>query len=282
MNSKILKMVILREKLNELCYKDMYNKSVSMFPEILKSSSFFDDDVMDILFASYYLKNRNNQASNIFIKFIENNVDNKKILHDCFVNNKNFAIEISCNYLFMSYENLNIIADYDICNIEQKKIINKLSPYFNYKGLYMINFLARYTIFKYGVENLFEMNSCETDDDYDTLDNDAILNRILLGDAYTYMILNNDMSNFNNYLYVIENCDNDFNKLCKIFNQNVTNLKNFITYASNLFLLDENYSNLYRYISKKNSNFMSTLKFLNPFYILDEIDDYNQKKYFIK
>ena len=46
-----------------------------------------------------------------------------------------------------------------------------------------------------------------------------------------------------------------------------------------LFLETDNYSDLYKLASQKNSKFFDTIKKINPYYILDEIEAYSKKKY---
>lgn len=287
MDARIIKMVILQEKLNELCNESVSFKSfnINMFQQKIKSANFFDNDLMDILFANYYVKNKNNINDynlNNVVKYISNYASNKNVLYNCFMNNNDFASIISNDYLMSYYDEVDVNRYYSNCNSYEKSIVNKLSLIFNYVGFNYLTFLARVTILKNAVDNIEEMSMYELIN-YSYLVNDAhVLRSILLGDSYTYMNLYNNSNCFGNYINILEKNSGDINKLW----QELINIKkclySFTIFTSNLYLCDDSYSDLYKYISSQNSNFMTTLKNLNPFYILDEIEDFNRKKYLIK
>lgn len=231
------------------------------------------------------LKNKNNindyNSSNI-VKYISNYASNKNVLYNCFMNNNDFASIISNDYLMSYYDEVDVNRYYSNCNSYEKSIVNKLSLIFNYVGFNYLTFLARVTIFKNAVDNIEEMSMYELIN-YSYLVNDVhVLRSILLGDSYTYMNLYNNSNCFSNYIDILEKNSSDINKLW----QELVNIKkclySFTVFTSNLYLCDDSYSDLYKYISSKNNNFMTTLKNLNPFYILDEIEDFNRKKYLIK
>lgn len=282
MNNKMLKMVILQEKMNELCLIEMKNNPLCLFSEKLKNSDFFDNDLIDLLFANYYVMKKDNLYSKNIINFIEKYIDSKNILHDCFINNVELSNEIANSYLVGYYQQDNSIDNYNRCNGYEKQIVNKLSPIFNYFGINYLPFLTRCLIFEISTRVLPEMSNYRFINKYSININSSILYSILLSDSYTYMNLNNYFNEFNDYLYIIESNSNNINKLWEDLSNINKYLEKFLFFSSNLFLQDKSYLDIYEQISLKNLNFIHTLKKINPFYILDEIEDYNQKKYLIK
>lgn len=123
MDARIIKMVILQEKLNEFCHESISFKSFNTFQQKIKSANFFDNDLMDILFANYYVKNKNNindyNSSNI-VKYISNYASNKNVLYNCFMNNNDFASIISNDYLMSYYDEVDVNRYYSNCNSYEK------------------------------------------------------------------------------------------------------------------------------------------------------------------
>lgn len=132
MDARIIKMVILQEKLNEFCNESISFKSFNTFQQKIKSTNFFDNDLMDILFANYYVKNNiNDYNSSNIVKYISNYASNKNVLYNCFMNNNDFASIISNDYLMSYYDGVDVNRYYSNCNSYEKSIVNKLSVIFN-------------------------------------------------------------------------------------------------------------------------------------------------------
>ncbi len=279
MNKKIIKMVILQEKIDELFLTDIFpNNSRGELVEKIKSSSYFDEDLMDILFATYFVRNVHTNKNSV-VNFIEDFSSNKDILYNCFLNNKGFANEISYNFMH-TYENSTYICDYyNECSEFEKKTVNQLSPIFLYKSFDFLSNFSRFTLSK--IFSVISNEEFDFQDNNDVLfiNNEKVLKSYLIGDAYTYMNLNNN-GDFNNHIYHIEQKSNDINNLYNSLNGEV--LYYYLMLSVDLFTKHSLYSDLYKECSKINKNYLNTLKNLNPYYILDEIDDYNQKKYLIK
>lgn len=282
MDNDLIKMVILTEKLNELCINDILNSKSSSMSLIdkVKSSEIFSSDLMDVFLANYYVKNvkNNDKSVNGVVNFIEDYSKNKEILYNCFLNNVGFAKEVISNFLENYIVNKSLYDYYDECSIKEKLVATNLSKVWNYQGFNYLPTLVRATLFKIGCENIKEMQRYIIKSPQYLVDNTNILRNFFIGDTYTYLNLNNEDFGFDSYIDLIEGHATDVENLFGILGDSNC-LMNFLYYISNQFIANDYYSDLYKKANQNNPQFLDTLKKINPFYILDEIEDFNQKKY---
>lgn len=278
MDKDIIKMVILQEKVNEFFINLDGKKNIL---EEMKRLGILDSEFIDILFSEYYVKNKNSMNKSVkgLVNFIEDYAVNKDLLHNCFMNNVGMSNELINNYYQDFISNYNINRDYDKLNIEDKKTALQLSPIFKYRGFSYLQTLARYTLYKAGCDNLPEMSGCSIKTDKEPINDINVLMRVLIGDAYTYMVMNNDNLEFNDYIKIIDDNASDFNKLLAVLLKNPDILRNFLIYFCFTFTQKSYYDDLYVSLENKNSKHLDTLKKINPFYILDRIEEFNIKKY---
>lgn len=283
MDKTLIKMVILTEKLNELCINDILNnKSPNMsIVDKIKSSEIFSNDLMDIFLANYYVKNVRSLDKSVIgvVNFIEDYSKNKYVLYNCFLNNIGFANEIIISYLKNYGSNKYMDEFYDECSTFQKSVALNLSPIWNYQRFDFLPTLVRATLFKIGCENLKEMKRYSMESPQYLFDDINIVKSFWISDAYTYMNLNREDFGFDKYIDIIESNASDMNSLFCILQNDSNCLATLLYYISNQFIENDYYSDLYKKASQNNPQFLDTLKKINPFYILDEIEDFNQKKY---
>lgn len=282
MDENIINIMIAQDKLNMLC-TDSFDIAypIKNINSIIKADNKHQNYIIDIVLANYLARNynSNNKEKTGLCNLIYDYADNKDFLRQMFINNVGFANELISNYYKHHFSG----ADINIETLDEKikKRVLIISPIFDDIAFNFLTDLARLILAKL----VDTKNNIHDDLDYDlilgTID-DAILQRIIVGDAYTYMCYNNEGGEFNNLINIIEHMCYNFAKLWD-FVSNISKyeyrLCSFIIYAINLFNDDIEISEIYESLNKRNSNFLETLKIINPYYMLDYLSDINIKRY---
>lgn len=281
-NADIIEVFVAQEKLNEICFAS----SNLMYPirnivSKIKSDEKSKYKMIDIIYASYLVDNYNSLDKNRsgICNFIMNFSNNKELLYSNFIENTGMANELASSF-YRGY-NEGVCVDYE--TIPDAKIKLKalgISPIFNCLAFNYLTDITRAALFDLLNSAIFQNHN------YSSMTisilkiiNETTLKKVLVGDAYTYMCYNNFDKSYDDYISKIEKNCGDFNKIWCFLDEDYTHLYNFILYASNLCSSVDEYSEVYKKVSLINPNFLSTIKKVNPFYIMDEIRDYNVKKY---
>lgn len=279
MYENIINIMIAQDKLNMLC-TDSFDIAypIKNINSIIKADNKHQNYIIDIVLANYLARNynSNNKEKTGLCNLIYDYADNKDFLRQMFINNVGFANELISNYYNHHFSG----ADINIETLDEKikKRVLIISPIFDSIDFNCVTDLARLILFK-----LVDIqNNIHDDLNYDlileTMD-DAILQRIIVGDAYTYMCYNNEGGEFSNYINIIEEGCVNFDTIWDYVNQNDECIRSFIIYAINLFNEEAEFSKIYESLNKCNSNFLETLKKINPYYMLDYLSDINIKRY---
>ena len=281
MDKRIINTMIAQDKLNTLCLEFFsIAYPIKNINYIINNDGQFQNYIIDIIMANYLANNYNcnNKNKSRVCNLIFDYATNKDFLHEIFINNEGFSNELISDYYNHYFEG-------DDINIEtiDKEIKNKvleISPIFDSIAFNFLTDFVRLTL----SQMLNHHYGCKIHDDFDNdfileIVNDSILKRIIVSDAYTYMCYNNEGGEFSNYINIIEeNCD-DFDIIWDYVCQYEECIRSFIIYFVNLFNEDIEFIEIYKILDKGNSNFLETLKKLNPYYILDYLSDINIKRY---
>lgn len=279
MNEKMLNIMIAQDKLNMLC-TDAFDIAypIKNINSMIKGDNKHKNYIIDIVLVNYLARNynSNNKEKTGLCNLIYDYVDNKDFLRQMFMNNVGFANELTSDYYNHHFSGADI--NIEVIDEKIKKRVLAISSIFDSIEFNCVTDLARLILFK-----LVDIqNNIHDDLNYDlmlgTMD-DAILQRIIVGDAYTYMCYNNEGGEFSNYINIIEESCVDFDIIWDYINQDDECIRSFIIYAINLFNDDIEFSEIYESLNKRNSNFLETLKVINPYYKLDYLSDINIKRY---
>lgn len=279
MNEKMLNIMIAQDKLNMLC-TDAFDIAypIRNINSMIKGDNKHKNYIIDIVLANYLARNynSNNKEKLGLSNLIYDYVDNKYFLRQMFINNVGFANELISDYYNHHFSG----ADINIETLDEniKKHVLIISPIFNSIEFNCLTDLSRLILAKL----VDTKNNIHDDLDYDLMlgtMGDAILQRIIVGDAYTYMCYNNEGGEFSNYINIIEESCVDFDIIWDYINQDDECIRSFIIYAINLFNDDIEFSEIYESLNKRNFNFLETLKVINPYYKLDYLSDINIKRY---
>lgn len=278
----IEKLAILQEHINELIntiIKNKYNGKEML--KFLKSNKYFNEDVIDAFYMQYYIMNINNKNNNIkeLVKFIGDYSLNKNLLREFFLGNDGIAIEITNNYVRSFTENSNINKYYDKTSSKDKKNIQNLSSLINYRSLDYISELARTMLIKLASENIESLNQIQVITEKMELNDSSALKSFLISDAYLYMNLYNNDHQYDLDIKIIEEYSDNFNDLWNLCILSRNKIYNYLYYLTNLFLEIDYYDDYYKMAALTNSKFLKTLKKINPYCLLDEIESFQMKKY---
>lgn len=267
--SKMLRLQDIKEKLIYFLFENDRYISIDQF----RNHELLDGDVIDAIYAEYYIRfcNSNNKNRKNLTNFIEDYSLNKDLLHNCFYSNDGMALELISNYGKNFDDKLELLSN---LSKNQFNIANNLSIMSSYINFNYVTNLARYKLFEYARKHNHDLSRYQIKFDDMEFDDYNILRRILVSDGYTYMCLNN-ISN----MKIIEDYADDFEALWQILENFGVAITDLFYSSANLFLEMDNYSDVYRFASQKNPKFLDTVKKINPYYILDEIESYHQKKY---
>lgn len=275
----MINIMIAQDKLNMLCTNSFdIAYPIKNINSAITSDNKYKNYIIDIVLANYLARNynSNNKEKTGLCNLIYDYANNKDFLRQMFINNVGFANELTSDY----YNHHFLGADINIETLDEKikKRVLSISSIFDSIDFNCVTDLARLILFK-----LVDIqNNIHDDLDYDlileTMD-DAILQRIIVGDAYTYMCYNNEGGEFSNYINVIEEGCADFDIIWDYVNQNDECIRSFIIYAINFFNDGTEFSEIYESLNKRNSHFLETLKAINPYYVLDYLSDINIKRY---
>lgn len=282
MDEKMINIIIAQDKLNMLC-TDAFDIAypIRNINSMIKDDNKHKNYIIDIVLANYLARNynSNNKEKLGLSNLIYDYADNKDFLRQMFINNVGFANELTSDYYNHHFSGADI--NIEVIDEKIKKRVLAISSIFDSIEFNCVTDLARLILAKL----VDTKNNIHDDLDYDlilgTMD-DAILQRIIVGDAYTYMCYNNEGGEFSNLINIIEHTCYNFDKLWD-FVSNISiyehRLYSFILYAINLFNDDIEFSEIYESLNKRNSNFLETLKVINPYYKLDYLSDINIKRY---
>ncbi len=281
MSEKIIKIMIAQDKLNMLCNESFdIAYPIRNINSIIKADNQFQDYMIDIVMANYLTRNYNSNNKNKMglCNLIFDYAENKDFLHQLFIGNVGFANELISNYYNHHFSGTDI--NIKMLDEKIKQRVLAISSIFDSIDFKFLNDFARIVL-----SNLIDSNhQNKIHDDFDNdfileIINDMVLQRLIVGDAYTYMCYNNGGGEFSNYINIIEeNCD-DFAIIWDYLNQYNESIRSFIIYANNLFNGDTEFTEIYESLNKNNSNFLATIKKVNPYYILDYLSDINIKRY---
>ena len=280
MNDKLIETVIAQEKLNKICVNAFdISHPVWNIVSNIKEDKKFRNTMIEIIYANYLINNYNGEDKNKLgiCNFIMNFASNKDMLYGNFIDNTGMANELVSNY-YRGYSNLNCKTINDITDANIKKIVNNINPFIDNYSFNYLNSLVRFEIIQMLNIDILG-NKIEHININDIIPiSEKLIKRVLLADSYAYMCYNNESGVFNNYINLIENNCTDVNALWEKLSSKKF-LDSLLIYFINLQLFDDSYANIYNNIENIHTNFLSTLKKINPYYLLDEIQDYNIKKY---
>ncbi len=279
---KLIKAVKIQEDINMATSVIVNNQYYGLrMINYIKNCDFFNNDVIDFYYAVYYLNNKNNINNQVngVVNFIEDYMDNKEMLHNCFMKNDGLAITLVQNYIL---NELNEVSRSDLikkCDKEMRTKILDLSFVCGYVDLKYITDYARYTSVFLAEKYLDESSKTKLRGNIFLVDDVRVLMPVMIGDAYTYMNLNNDSGFFNSFIKKIENKSSNMNNLLKYVIADRDLFKSFLIYQVNLFLEYDYYNDAYKQAENQNRNFSKVLKKVNPFVIMDYVDYGNREKY---
>ncbi len=281
MGDEFIRTIIAQDKLNMMCLESFdIGYSISNVNLKIKADSKFRDYMIDIIMANYLVNNYNSNDKNKLgvCNLIFDYSNNKDFLHQIFVNNEGLSNELISNYYNHYFAGVDI--NLETIDKEIKNALLKISPIFNSISFNCLTDFARLILLK--IFNYHYVDNIHDDFDNDfilEIINDSILKRFIVGDAYTYMCYNNEGGEFSNYINIIqENCY-DFDIIWNYVSQYDECIRSFIIYFVNLSNEDTKFTEIYESLNKSNSNFLETLKKINPYYVLDYLSDINIKRY---
>lgn len=279
MDEKMIDIMIAQDKLNMLC-ADSFDIAypIRNINSVIKADNKHQNYIIDIVLANYLARNYNSNDKNKkgLCNLIFDYANNKDFLRQMFIDNVGFANELICNYYnhHFSGDDINL----EKIDKEIKKQVLTISPIFDSIDFKCLTDFVRLILLKI----LDNRDNNYADLDYNfilsTID-EAILQRIIVGDAYTYMCYNNEGGEFSNYINIIEENCNDFNLIWNYVSQNDDCIHSFIIYSVNLSDGDTEFTEIYESLNKRNSNFLETLNKVNPYCSLDYLSDINIKRY---
>ena len=263
---KIQTCINVRKLINTVAGQSFSN--YTLLEKELKSSKYFTNDVIDYCISYYYLLNKDYNSNYSLLNFIENNVDNKKLLRYMFNNDTGIFINVMLN-LFTNYEY------YDVTNCNCSKqtynVSEKISKAISFVGFDYISFVARYNLIDSFVNNNFS--------DFKSSDY-LLMFRFLVSDAYTYMSLN-DMNNESiDFLKnVIEDNCYSFSKLYNALDKYINSFSTCFYFQLMLYNSVDYYDEAYELASEKNIKFKEVMSKINPLYKIDYIESFDKKQY---
>lgn len=281
MDEEMLATIVAQEKLNKICIESLGNLStIDDIRNEINNDEKSKNYMMDIVFANYLLDNYDsgNSEKKGVSNFIFEYSKNKDLLHQVFSNNVGMAKELISNfykgYSVGTSNHLEDVKDNDIKNniIELSKIFSIDGYNFNY-----LSDIARFELIKALKHHQTDSLKKDIDNENSFINlNIALLMRILIGDAYTYMCYNNSDHNFSSIIHMLEENCNDFGQIWNLVKD--VEIYNFMAYFIDLARAD-NYFDIYKEVKNTNPNFLKTLGNINPYYVLDGISDCHRKTY---